>query len=295
MNPKIGIVIVNYNGEKFLEKCIKSILTNNYRNYEIIIVDNNSKDKSKELIKAFNDNRIILIECDENYGVAKGNNIGIKKSISNMCEYTLLLNNDTICPSTILSSLIKKIGFDEICVPKILYPDYKTIWYCGGKLEFNRGSAKHFYYNKENCKEYRYKEYYNYAPTTCMLIRNSVFEKIGLMDEKYFLYFDDTDFCMRLYLYDIKIKLCYEDYIIHLVGKSTGGDKSTLSIYYMTRNKFYFVKKYKKYFKKVVILLIYLKKYRDYIKGKIMHTNNHIIKKAIADYKKGKMGRCDEI
>ena len=86
MEPKIGIVLVNYNGENFQNDCIRTIKNMDYNNYKIIVVDNDSKDNSVKILKEEFDD-VIIIETGENCGVAKGNNIGIKNSLDLDCDY----------------------------------------------------------------------------------------------------------------------------------------------------------------------------------------------------------------
>lgn len=290
----MGIVIVNYNGAKVQNNCIRSILRSDFKEFKIIVIDNHSKDNSMELLNEFPDDRIIKIFCEENYGIAKGNNIGIAKSKELGMTYTLLLNNDTLLPATLLTDMVENISEDLVIVPKIYYPDGNVLWYGGGKFIFSRGNARHLHYQQKD-EGIQYEQYYNYSPTTCMLIHNSVFDRIGYMDEKYFLYFDDTDFCYRLYKNNIKIKFLASNYMIHLVGMSSGGDESKLAIYYMSRNKMYFVNKYKKDFSFLRRKKIYLAKLISYYKGIIKRNNNRIIKKALKDYRLGRMGRCDNL
>ena len=294
-SKSIGIVIVNYNGRKCQNNCIKSIFKNSFQNFKIIVVDNNSSDDSLELLSEFNDDRIVIIRCDDNFGIAKGNNIGIKKSKELGLDYTLLLNNDTILKENLLDELLDNIDEECVCTPKMYCADGKTIWYGGGTFVKYRGNTRHTYYLEEETSETKYEEFQTYAPTTCMLIPNTFFDEVGLIDEKYFLYFDDVDFCFRLLKSDRKIKLCSNTSIIHLVGQSSGGDESKFSIYYMTRNKFYFLNKFKKDFNIFIRCLVRIDKRLKCIKGKMKKNNYAIIGKAISDYKHKRMGRCDTL
>lgn len=285
----LGIVIVNYNGAKYQNDCIKCILNSNYKNYYIIVVDNASKDNSMELLCEFNDEKIITIKCDENYGVAKGNNIGIKKSIELKTDYTILLNNDTLFDSDLIGKLVDCTDKADVIVPKMYYPNSKTIWYDGGYFSKLRCSSKHIDMGKEDSLNKK-SDYYDYAPTTCMLIKNDVFDKVGLMDEDYFLYFDDTDFCFRLKKQGYKLYLNEDAILTHLISQSSGGENSKTTIYYMIRNKFFFVRKYKKDFPFISRLI-----FNCYKRAQIFLKSNKYAKKAFLDFKKGKMGRSEDL
>lgn len=294
MKKTVGIVIVNYNGENYQNECIQSILDSSYSDYFIIIVDNNSKDNSMQMLKEFNDDRIVSIYEKENWGVAKGNNIGIKKSLELGCEYTLLLNNDTVLKKDTIQILFEQMSENKVAVPLILYNDTDLIWYGGGEFLKYKCTTKHINQKKEKCSV-QYCDYYEYAPTCCMLINNEVFNTIGLMDEKYFMYFDDTDFCMRLKKNGIPIRFCKESEIYHKVSLSTGGDMSKVSIYYQNRNRFYFYNKYNDYYPKVSFLYFNITRLIKYCMGILKHNNSVYIRKAIKDYYAGKMGRCNDL
>lgn len=288
---KVGIVIVNYNGAKFQNECVASILQSDYDNYSIIIVDNASTDNSVELLSEFDDDRIIVIKLDENCGVAKGNNVGIQKSMELGCTHSLLLNNDTVVEKSFLSSMLA--CDEDIVSPKIYYFGTNKIWYFGGKFQKIKGTAKHLNYQIEDNGKLK-SGYYEYAPTCCLLVQNEVFRKIGMIDENYFLYFDDTDFCYRAKKNGYKIWLDANSVIYHKVGFSTGGDTSPIMMYYLNRNRFYYVNKFRLgLFTK---LFCYASRYLKILKSKIKKTDDaYYIKLAINDYKHGKMFRRDNL
>jgi len=293
-NPFIGIVIVNYNGEKFQNDCIESILKCSYKNIKIIVVDNGSKDKSMELLKNICDERIVTIFNNDNLGVAEGNNVGIKKSIELGMDYTMLLNNDTVVDKDFMQELLKMTNEYQVVVPKIYFYGTNNIWYGGGVFVWRKGESKHLNYKLVD-EGITYNKEYDYSPTCCMLIRNDVFEKIGMMDANYFLYFDDTDFCVRLLDNNIRIGFAQNAIIYHKVSLSTGGSESKLSIYYYNRNKLYFCKKHKKHMSVVTTLYNWLSLRVKYLLGVLKGNNRKYIKKAIKDYKKNRMGRCDTL
>lgn len=287
----VGIVIVNFNGEKFQNECIDSILKSDFQDFKIIIVDNASTDRSVELLKIFNDERIILAKQNENFGVAKGNNIGIKVAIEIGCTHTLLLNNDTIVETDFLSKLLK--CNEDVTASKIFFYNKSLLWYSGGAFSYLKGLSYHLNYEKEDNSSIK-SGYFEYAPTCCLLIKNSVFNKVGFMDEKYFLYLDDTDFCYRLKQNGYKIWLCVDSIIYHKVSLSTGGSGSPISTYYGNRNRLYFINKFK--FGFMTKLFYYSTRYIKIIKSKIKGTDEgYYIKLAMKDYKKGNMFRKDNL
>ena len=111
---KVGIIILNYNGEKFLKACLDSVLNQTYTNFEIFLVENGSTDGSIEFLEANYKDQINLIKLDKNTGFAKGNNIGIKEAFKdNEVKYIATLNNDTKVEENWLSEMIKTIKSNE--------------------------------------------------------------------------------------------------------------------------------------------------------------------------------------
>ena len=279
----IGIVIVNFNGANYQNECINCILNSKYQSFKIIIVDNGSKDNSMKLLDIFDDRRIIKIYNNDNLGVAAGNNIGIKKSIELGCEYTLLLNNDTVFDDNMINNLVSEKK--NVVSPKIFYYNSKKIWFFGGKISLIKGNGIHYYFKKE---KYKIKKTTKYAPTCCLLIKNTIFEQVGLFDEKYFLYFDDTDFIYRINKEKIKIYLANDSVVYHKVGLSSGGELSNIQIYYSTRNRFYFISKLP-LLKRIIPYLF------TYFTRLIRKKRFPIIEKGMKDYKNNILGRCDSL
>lgn len=287
MESKVGIVLVNYNGEKFQNECIRTIKNMTYSNYEIIIVDNNSKDNSINKAKEEFDD-LVIIQTGENCGVAKGNNIGIKEAMKRNCEYILLLNNDTEVHKEMLSNMIKKANENTMVTCKMYY--YKPnniIWCAGGAINWKRATTKHFGDGEMDNGQYDNSRYIEYTPTCCLLVHKSIFNKVGLMDENYFMYYDDTDFLVRCNRANIKTWYESSAKLWHKVSSSSGGNLSNISIYYGDRNRLYFIDKHYRQ-KRKVLLFFYISRYLKWIRNKNLAK---ISKKAIYDYKNNNMYR----
>lgn len=253
MNKLIYILIVNYNNYKDTIDCLMSLENINYDNYKIIIVDNSSTNNSineiRKFINNFNNNNIILLKSRKNYGFAGGNNIGIKYALDHGADYILLLNDDTTVEPNFISNMLKTAEEDlsiGIVGCKIKYYQNKNLlWYTGGKINWFK-----FIGNNEGIKSfdngnYNEKKEITFATGCCMLIKRQVFEKVGLLPVEYFMYFEDVDFCVKVQ--DAGYKIVYEPsaVIYHKVGISSGGEESPFAIKWMTRNRIYFMNKYK--------------------------------------------------
>ncbi len=244
MNPKIGIVTVLYNSETVLKEFFTSLIEQSFQNFILYVIDNNSPDKSLDLSKKLAKScpfKTVIIANDENTGVAKGNNIGIVKAMNDDCDMILLSNNDvTLEPNTIevlLEGMITQKT--NIVVPKIYFYGTNKIWTAGGRFIKHRGCVMHTGSLETDYGQYENRRSIGYAPTCFMLIRKEVFPKVGLMDEKYFVYWDDTDFVYRAIKQNETLWYIPESLVHHNESTSTG-KYSKFKIYYMSRNLIYF-------------------------------------------------------
>lgn len=195
---KISVIIVNYNGKKYLEECIKSIIENNYKNLEIIVVDNNSSDGSQDLIKD-KFNQVILIEETSNHGFAGGNNIGYKVSTG---DIIVLLNNDTKIEKDFFVNMLPV--FEEhpkcgVAQAKVVLYDTPEVLDSAGSFWHYSTFLYHYGYLKDSNKEEFNKPYKTFTVKgAAMFIKREIIEKVGLFDSDFWHYYEETDFCHRV-------------------------------------------------------------------------------------------------
>ncbi|MCM1261956.1 MAG: glycosyltransferase family 2 protein [Butyrivibrio sp.] len=241
MEKKISIILVNYNGGKYNDKCITSVLNSTMRNQiQIIVVDNASTDDSLILLKKKwgCDEQVQIIELDKNYGFSKANNEGIRWSIKQGIKYFLLLNNDTeIEPDTIERMFLQYQKTNGIIVPKILYADRRdTICYAGGsfspivKKSIQRGL------NQIDKGQFNISGECQFASGCAMFLSEDIVHRIGFLDERFFLYYEDTEYSMRAAQNHIRIWYCAEAVVYHKVNGSTKGNEKPANAYYISRN-----------------------------------------------------------
>jgi len=245
MDKKVFIVILNWNGLDDTRECILSLKKNTYANYEIVVVDNGSADSSPHALKKeFPD--IEIIENKINAGFAGGNNIGIEYSLGKGADYILLLNNDTTVENDFLTELVKRGESDEkigLLESKIcFYDEPNKIWFAGGKIDWLKVSGRHIGLNELDSGKYDKIEEVDYLTGCCLLIKKSVIEKIGKLSEDYFLYYEDTDFCLRAKNAGFKCVYVPASKMYHKVSRSTKPGSPSY-IYYHTRNGLYLSKK----------------------------------------------------
>jgi len=215
--PKVSIIIVNYNGKTLLEKCLESVFKIDYKNTEVIVVDNNSTDDTVEFVTN-NYPSIILLKLNSNKGFAEPNNIAAKIATG---KYLLFLNNDTIVTSNFISEMIPVIENDEqiaICQSLLLKPDGNID--SSGDFIDKMGIV---YNSKTKTDEIRE---ISSARGACMLMRKKIFDKLGGFDEKFFFSFEDVDLSWRSWILGYKAVVVPQSIVYHSAGKTSSKLKS---------------------------------------------------------------------
>lgn len=245
-DKETGLVTVLYNGLDMLPDFFESLARQTYTGFRLYIVDNSPGPEVLEESRLLAEKYQIdykFLRNSENAGVAKGNNQGTEMALDDGCEYILFLNYDiSFGEDTILQMVNYARSEDEkIVAPKIYYAGTNIFWMAGGSISEKRGINSHRGIKKEDTGQYDEIEYTGYAPTCFLLVHRSVFDLVGQMDENYFVYFDDTDFIYRALKKGLKICYFPRSEVHHKVSISTGGEDSPFSVYYLTRNRFYFI------------------------------------------------------
>ena len=292
---KVGIILVNYNGYEDTIRCIQSIANITYSNYAVYIVDNGSTNNSVNIIGKFikQFDGITLISSEENLGFSGGNNIGIRRALCEGAEYVLLLNNDTIVTERFLEPLLESSVENKIATGRIMYwKEKKIIWYAGGKLSQKLGRAWHDDINKEYWEGLLNEQKVTFISGCCILIPKSVLRKIGILEEKYFLYYEDTEYCWRALNAGIELIYNPESVIYHNVS-STTGHNSVLMNYYKVRNRQYLIKDYVQGLNKVHA---YLYAACESIVGLLIKKYQFkAVRLGYSDFYKGIMGKKENI
>jgi len=251
--PKVFAIVLNYNGGDFLYPCLESLYKSDYPNLEIVVCDNASTDGSLE--KAKNKfPKFHFIKNDKNIGFGTGNNVAIRFALEKMAKYVFLLNNDATVQSDTISKLIKEAQKDEqigLMSPLILTPENK-IWFAGGKINWLKMKTLHC----ENiCKK---TEYINGC---ACLISQKVFEKVGLFDENFFLYYEDTDLSVRASRNGFKLKIV-KNAIAYHAEKSNELNEN--KIYWLVLSGILFFKKNSRWLNKIWInFYLFLRKIKN--------------------------------
>ena len=296
---KIAVIILNYKGAQDTIECVNSVkdsILEKEITLEIIVVENGSNDGTKEKLKSLNG--IYLLESEINLGFSGGNNLGIKYAMKAKADCILILNNDVFIDNHAISHLLKASTHADIVSPKIYFAKGyefhknkyreddlgKVIWYAGGQIDWANIIGSHLGVDEVDVGQHNTEKKIDFATGAGVLVKREVFEKIGLFDDKYFLYLEDMDFCVRAKKAGFKI--IYEPKAVfwHKNAQSSGGSGSELQDYYISRNRLLFAFKYAKIKTKLAVL-----------KQLITQTASPIKRKALLNFLMFKFGKGVDI
>ncbi len=250
---RVAIILVNWNGKDDTLPCLASLqkLTTYNLQPTTIVIDNGSTDDSVAVIrKKFPE--VEVLETGENLGFTGGNNVGILRALEKGVDFVWLLNNDTITDKNALLALID--GFKEptagIAGSKIYFAPgreyhrerYKekdrgrVLWYAGGLIDWNNMYASHRGVDEVDRGQYDMTQETPFITGCSMMVRKEVFDRIGLLDEKFFAYLEDLDFCLRARQAGYKLLYVPKSVVWHVNAGSSGVGSDTHQ-YYMMRNR----------------------------------------------------------
>ena len=256
----VSVVILNWNGWQDTLECLKSmeklVLPN--ISLETIIVDNASTNNSIKEINTYirTKSHISLVENSTNLGFAAGNNVGIKKAFNSGANYILILNNDTIVDKNLIKVLVAFMEENPkagAASPKMYFAKGfefhkdrykkddlgKVIWYAGGDFDWNNVYGSNHGVDEVDSGQFNEPQETTFGSGACLFLRGSVVQKVGMFDERYFLYLEDTDLCMRIRNAGFKIYMVPSAHLWHKVSQSSSIG-SNLNDYFITRNRLLF-------------------------------------------------------
>ena len=225
-NPFVTVIVLNWNGKRFLNKCIGSLLIQKYPSYEVLLVDNASDDGSVTYVRELfgNPSKLRILSLNENYGFSKGNNIGIKSCCES--EYIIVLNNDTEVKDNFVAELVSAARDDESVASvgcKILSPD-GSVWF--SQKFTNGGFIVPFLLQtllSNQIDDISNKPAVNLSNSGCaVLFRKSVIDKIGGYDEDFRSNWEDWDLGYRINVSGYKSVHIPKTLVTHIGGGSEG-------------------------------------------------------------------------
>lgn len=240
---KIGVVILNYKVKDLTLKCINSVKASSYKDFFIVVVDNDSGDEIEEALSNIKD--VTFIQNSKNTGYSGGNNVGIKRALELGADLVFILNPDTTINKNCLEILVEGLERYQagIANPKIYFMDSDVLWFAGKILDLKNVLGRHRGVDQKDRGQFDEEIEMEDAVGAAMLVKKEVFQKIGFFDEKYFLYYEDSDFCFRARKKGFKIIYIPKAVVYHKNAQSTGLG-SPLQDYYITRNRMLFASKF---------------------------------------------------
>lgn len=266
----VCIIVLNWNGLKDTLECIESIKEITYQNYKIIVVDNASANGEAHALRENCSRDIDVLLTAQNYGYTGGNNVGISYAMGKYDpEYILILNNDIIVDPEFLTGMVNTAESDPkigIVGAKVYFHRYPNmIQAVGAGVNMRLGKSYHIGERQIDQGQYNTQRSADYIMGCCMLIKREVVDKIGLLDEQFFCYWDETDFCFRCrkagydVVYTPLARVWHKNPVKLKLWERTQnkGARSAIPYYYATRNNFLFMRKHARGIEYITFLLYF--------------------------------------
>jgi hypothetical protein len=262
--PKVSIIIAHFFGVDYLINCLDSVFKSDYSDIEVIVVFNSNKDGSCEIVKQ-KFPQVISVLNKKNLGFARANNQGIK--ISNG-ELLFLLNDDTIIHPQLISILSEKlINSDNIGIvgPKIYYANESSkIWFAGGMVNWKKQESYHLGRDVDDKNWEDAEKEVDFITGCALMIKREAIDKIGLLDERFFAFYEDTDWCLRTKKHGYKVVYIPFGGVWHhksaTAGKIFFGKEKEKNILWLILTYFYrdTIKEFRRYKNKIIFFNRYL-------------------------------------
>lgn len=254
---KITIIVLNWNAEKYISSCLQSLrrLAIRPHQVEVVVVDNASTDHSVSLVqKKFP--KLKVIQTGQNLGYAGGNNVGLKYAMEEGSDFVWIVNPDVQVHPQALQSLLAAAAahpnggiFGSKCYFAKGFEFHKDrytpsqvghiIWYAGGRIDWANLITQHVGIDEVDIGQYNQLRETESVTGTSFFIRREVLDQVGLIDPKYFLYYEETDLCIRAARHGWKLYYVPESVVWHQVGQASGIG-TPLADYYTTRSRLLF-------------------------------------------------------
>ncbi|HUC90006.1 MAG TPA: glycosyltransferase family 2 protein [Patescibacteria group bacterium] len=254
--PKVTAIVLTWNSADFICAALNS-LKNSFYPINILAIDNDSTDNTRQLIRK-NYPDVEMHNTQTNLGYAGGNNYGIRLALKNRPDYIFILNPDAEVSKSCVEKLVDRLEAEPrlaAASPMIYYHNSSKIWFAGSWIKWRTGETLQCGQNTLDDGRYNTQRYTERLNGCAMLIRSTTIARVGLMDERYFLYYEESDWSMRFASHGLGNGFQPDAKVWHKVSSSTGGFHGSIYQYYMTRNRLLFVRKHKPYMLPAVVLL----------------------------------------
>lgn len=241
--PLVYIVVLCWNGWEDTRECLESLRLVTRPRVRVLVVDNGSTDGTPQQVAALFPE--VDLECNgRNLGFAEGSNVGIRRALADGADYVALLNNDTVVEANFLQPLLEP--FDDPGIgavsPEIRYHDRPHVaWFSGGEIDWRTGWAYHS--APAPSREVTPRDTV-IITGCCVVVPRKVFIRVGDLDERFFLIYEDTDWSVRATRAGYRSVVVPESRVLHKVSASFRRDMPTLGTFYFIRNGLLFISKH---------------------------------------------------
>lgn len=245
-NNSVTTIILTWNSASFIADCLRSVIDSGFPT-NIVVVDNDSSDNTRALVsRKFPE--VTLINTGDNLGYAGGNNYAMRLLMAGPADYFFILNPDATIYPGCLEMLQKRMESEPqlaAASPMVYQSSDKRIWDAGGEINWKNGQTPHIGDGQLDTGQFDTKAYTARMNGCAMLVRKSVLQTVGLFDESYFLYFEETDWSVACLNAGYKLGFVPQAKAYHAASAATGGQHSPVYEYYLTRNRLYFMHKHR--------------------------------------------------
>jgi GT2 family glycosyltransferase len=296
----VAVVLINWRSSSFTLKCVNSLRRSDFADYRIYIVDNDSGDDSLSILSSLG-SEVQIIANSVNAGWAGGGNVGVEAALADGCQYVFLLNNDAeVRPDTIgrLVEASEALGPDVVLGALVVDRPSGEVQFLGTVEDPASGTPK-WLSERADLLERRYIESQT-SHGAAIFAQGEHFRRVGLFDERFFLNFDDADWCARAKKHGLRCVVVTQAVVDHYTSASIGGVDSPLQLYFLYRNELLYARKHCSGRQRGVVAVrmarLFLRVIRREGRGKrLAFQQSRAAALGVLDYLLGRFGDCPTV
>ncbi len=298
--PAVVLLTVTYQSAGFIDEWAASVRALRYPNLRIVVVDSASTDGTVDRVRELLP-QADVIAGQENFGFARGNNVGLDRALAGPCDFVLFMNSDATTTPDALDRLLSVADDRTVAIPKILwYFDHRIISTHAGGFDWTLGLFRDTFHGKPDGPASSVPRELETASFCCALVPRALFTEVGRFDEAFFMYYEETDLLKRARDRGFRIRYVPDAVVYHRESGSSGGGWMTpFKLYYATRNRPYLVRKHQRSALRYAFFTLYFWATRIPQGLGLLARGQQVMLRAmllgVADYYRGRMGRTYEV